>query len=276
MGAGHVIAQQLSRSQDGGATWSALATITNSAGFADIAVVGSRLIGRIYPVVFGGVPCTSEPTPKATSLIYASDDGGATWNPIGQSIEAAGYSVTGMATAGTTLFALTTQVPHTACQQTTNAQLWRSTDGGATWAATALTEPGIQSVSFTPKADGSGYYGVAVAVSATGDQFELFSQDGGLSWALLPTLRLSAAAGYVNAAVTPDGAVVAQEDGGAYLYICQGASSAAQWTPYARGSQDMSDNWQLQPTAQGARLWTLQYGFSPRPQPSQVAYLAVP
>jgi len=276
-GAGHVIAQHLYRSRDGGATWSALTPITNSAGFVDIAVVGSRLVGRIAPVFYGGVPCNpSGPAPTASTLLYSSADGGATWNPIGQSIEAAGYSVQDLATAGTTLFATATQVPSAACQQSPGAALWRSTDGGVSWATTSLNELTIQSVHFSPKANGSGYYGIAVAAAGTGnDRIELFSQDSGGSWALLPTLPLSATAGYINAIVTPQGEIAAQADGDPYVYVCQGASPAPQWKPDAPGSQSQSDNWRVQPMAQGARIWSLQYTFSPTPQSRSLTYLSL-
>ena len=287
-GAGHVIKQKLYRSQDGGATWRALGVIANTNGFTSLAVVGARLVGRVSPVFPGGGgvgPCTSLPKPTASSLIYASDDGGATWHSIGQSMEAAGYSVTDMATAGTMLFALTTQVPGTACQQSAGAALWRSTDGGATWATTSLSEPGLQSVSFTQRADGSGYDGVAVATTSGGAQFELFSQDSGATWALLPSMSITMTAytsggaptgGYINAVVSPAGVIAAQEDGGAYTFTLDAMSAMPKWTPYAHASQDQSDNWRLQPTGHGARIWALQYDYSPTPQASTLTYLTLP
>ncbi|HEX8731557.1 MAG TPA: sialidase family protein [Ktedonobacterales bacterium] len=284
-GAGHVIRQALYRSQDGGATWRTLATVASGAGFASVAVVGSRLVGRVYPIYYGAASCTSMPKPKASTLLYASDDGGATWNPIGQTLESAGYALTDMAVAGTTIFAVATQVPAAACQQSAGAALWRSTDGGATWASTALSEPGIQSVSFTRRADGSSYDGVVVATTANGSPIELFSQDSGATWTLLsalsttPTANSSGGAptgGYINALVSPTGVVVAQEDGGANTDILDATSATPRWTPYAAGSQDRSDNWRLQPLAQGARVWALQYVFSPTPQASALTYLTLP
>lgn len=277
-GAGHVIAQELARSRDGGATWSMLTPIANSAGFADIAVVGSRLIGRVIPAVYGGVPCNpAGPAPTANTRLYASDDGGATWNPIGQSIEAAGYSAQELVTAGATLFAIASHVPAAACQQSPGAALWRSTDGGATWVMSSLQEPIIQSVTFTQQANGTGYYGVAIAqTDASGNHIALFSPDSGDSWTLEPPLPTSATPGYVNAAVTAQGALVTQADGAPYVYICQGASGATQWTPYAPGSHNMSDDWRVQPTAHGTRIWSLQYTFSPKPQASTLTYLSLP
>lgn len=284
-GAGHVIRQALYRSQDGGVTWRTLATVASGAGFASVAVVGSRLVGRVYPIYYGAAPCTSMPKPQTSTLLYASDDGGATWNPIGQSLESAGYSVTDMAVAGTTIFAVATQVPDTACQQSAGAALWRSTDGGATWATTSLSEPGLQSVSFTRQVSGMGYAGVAVATTAGGAQIELFSRDSGETWSLLPTMPTTTTGatsngtptgGYINALASPTGAVVAQEDGGAYTFTLNGASATPSWTPYAPASQDQSDNWRLQPSAQGARIWALQYGYSPTPQASILTYLTLP
>lgn len=277
-GAGHIIAQELARSRDGGATWSALTPVANGAGFANIAVVGPRLIGRIMPIVYGGVPCNpAGPAPAATTLLYASDDGGATWNPIGQSIEAAGYSAQEMVTAGATLFAIASHVPTAACQQSPGAALWRSSDGGVSWVMSSLQEPIIQSARFTPQASGTGYYGIAIAqTGASGSHIALFSPDSGASWTLEPPLPTSATAGFVNAAVTAQGELVTQADGAAYVYTCPGASAATQWTPFAPGSQSMSDNWRVQPTAHGARIWSLQYTFSPTPQASTLAYLSLP
>lgn len=277
MGATHAIVRALYRSRDGGATWSTLATLDRTDGFTDIAVAGSRLIARAKPSVMGASGCNpSGPAPTATTLLYASSDGGATWQSIGQSIESAGYSVQDMATAGTTLFALTTQVPSAACQPSPGAALWRSTDGGATWATTALSEP-IQTVNFTAKADRSGYYGIATATTSAQDAtLTLFSQDSGGSWALMPTLQPSASQTFINAVMTPAGEAVAQADGSADVFVCRPASAAPQWAPLAQGGLGAEAAWQVVPTAQGTRLWSLGYAYNGPHISGTLAYLSLP
>lgn len=278
VGATHAIVRALFRSRDGGATWSTLATLDRTDGFTDIAVAGSRLVARARPSVMGAAGCNpSGPAPAATSQLYASDDGGQTWQNIGQSIEAAGYSPRDMTTAGSTVFAIADQVPSATCQISGGSTLWRSTDGGATWATTSLSEPSISTVSFTANADGSGYYGIATATaSAQGATLTLFSQDSGVSWALLPTLRTSASGTFINVVMTPAGEAVAQADGDTKVFVCRPASAAPQWTPFAQGTLNAEAAWQAEPAAQGARLWRLSYSYNGVKASGALAYLSLP
>jgi hypothetical protein len=90
-GAGVATARALYHSRDGGGTWGQpLGTLDRTNGFGDLAVVGSRLIATALPTIYGAQVCSeTDPFPPAqpTTVLYASDDGGQTWQPLGQSIE---------------------------------------------------------------------------------------------------------------------------------------------------------------------------------------------
>lgn len=270
MGAGYAIKRALYRSQDGGATWSQLATLDKTNGFAALAVFGQRLVAQMIVSVYGASQCGPNPgsTPPA-SLIVASDDGGQTWQPIGQSMIAAGYTPRAMAVAGVALFAIADKTPSAACQSPDSSTLWRSGDGGATWARTPLTAPSIQSVSFSARADGAGYYGLAQAPTPDGAAMRMiFSGDTGATWTPLPQLPASKTPSPTyHGVVTASGdALIAVDDGGV-VYRCHAGAATPKWAPYADG---MLGEWQ----PVGASVWSLVVTGQSN-QPTQLASLAV-
>ena len=269
VGAGFAIARALYRSQDGGATWSQLTELDKTNGFAALAVFGSRLVAQPILSVYGASQCGPNPgMPRPSSLIDASDDGGQSWQPIGQSIVAAGYTPRAMAVAGVALFATADKIPSGSCQSPDSSALWRSNDGGATWTPTALTESGIQSVSFTARADGAGYYGLALAPSLDGASMRaIFSSDTGATWTPLPQLPASSTpTPTFSGAVTASGDTLIAVDDGGTVYRCHASATTPRWTPFAKG---MSGQWQ----SIGTTVWALDITSDPN-QPNQLASLA--
>lgn len=269
VGAGFAIARALYRSQDGGATWSQLTELDKTNGFAALAVFGSRLVAQPILSVYGASQCGPNPgMPRPSSLIDASDDGGQSWQPIGQSIVAAGYTPRAMAVAGVALFAIADKIPSGSCQSPDSSALWRSNDGGATWTPTALTESGIQSVSFTARADGAGYYGLALAPSLDGASMRaIFSSDTGATWTPLPQLPASSTpTPTFSGAVTASGDTLIAVDDGGTVYRCHASATTPRWTPFAKG---MSGQWQ----SIGTTVWALDITSDPN-QPNQLASLA--
>jgi hypothetical protein len=270
IGAGFAIKRALYRSHDGGATWSQLAELDKTNGFAALAVFGSRLVAQAIPSVYGASQCGPNPgMPQPISLIDASDDGGQTWQPIGQSVAAAGYTPRTMAVAGVALFAIADKIPSGSCQASDSDTLWRSTDGGATWTPTSLTQPSIQSISFVARADGAGYYGLAQAPSLDGTSVRaLFTSDTGATWTPLPQLPTAKTpTPTFTGAVTASGDALVAVDGGGTVYRCHASAAAPRWAPYASG---MSGQWQTV----GSSVWSLAVSSDPNP-PSQLASLPV-
>src|SRR5262249_57364298 len=103
----------------------------------------------------------TDPLPPAqpSSVLYASDTGGQTWQQIGQSIENHHLGVVGMSLMGTTVFALANTLFPGGCgtpfQPTTT--LWKSGDGGHSWQQVTTPSAYLGLISFTPRADGTGY-----------------------------------------------------------------------------------------------------------------------
>ena len=270
MGAGYAIQRALYRSQDGGATWSQSAELDKTNGFAALAVFGARLVAQAIPSVYGASQCGPNPgMPKPISLLDASDDGGQTWQPIGQSVAAAGYMPRAMVVAGVALFAIADKIPGGSCQTSDSDTLWRSNDGGATWTPTSLTQPSIQSISFVARADGAGYYGLAEAPSLDGTAVRaFFTSDTGATWTPLPQLPTSKTpAPTFTGAVTASGDALVAVDEGGTVYRCHASAAVPRWTPYARG---MGGQWQTV----GTSVWSLAVSNDPN-QPSQLASLTV-
>jgi hypothetical protein len=82
-GAGYALTRALWRSRDGGQTWQQLAALDRTDGFDDLGVLGTRLVARPHPSVYGATRCDPTVIPKASSLVMGSDDGGLTWHDIG-------------------------------------------------------------------------------------------------------------------------------------------------------------------------------------------------
>jgi hypothetical protein len=281
MGAGYAVARALYRSRDGGATWTTLRELERTNGFATIAVVGSRLIAQFEPSVYGAAPCDPKaPIPQPSSQIVASDDGGQTWRPAGQSVMAARYSASGLFTAGAALFASAYHIPTASCQGPPGAALWRSLDAGATWTRVA-SAPAIESATFTPKASASGYYGVAVATTADRQSTTLlFSSDNGATWAALPALPAPTTRNqpeYYAAVVTPTGDVVAQANFATTTLILHQSAAPPAWTPFAPAVApgEISDPgaWSCQVLPLGARLWSVEMPYG---NPNSLEYLSLP
>ncbi len=196
---------------------------------------------------------------------------------------------------GATIFAQADTLPQNECDFTLPvSSLWRSGDGGATW--THATSPAcrLAFVSFTEKADGSGFAGVALATGL--DQAHpaaygvLYSSDSGATWTALRAFTLpdgtplDANLGSVpNLAVTSSGTVIAeyvvrsQTGDDDQVYVLHPHDAAPAWSHYAPGTGAMgpdgaSGHWQVVHAAQGDQLWALDY----LPSGSTLASLPVP
>jgi Putative zinc-finger len=274
VGASFAIARALWRSRDGGLTWRQLTSLDRTDGFEQLAVLGTRLIGRPHPSVGGVAACDPSVKPTAYSYIMGSDDGGVTWHNLGQSIESQGYSPHDFAVAGNTLFAAADTIPTNQCDYHITSALWRSTDGGNSWGKVTAPAITIGLPSFTPKAAGSGYYGVAWSSSgANSNNFTpLYSSDSGATWTALPAPP-PLNAGYSLPVVAPSGAVLMDGDGGLNndsVYVLRPGDATPAWSVYAPGS---SGQWQIVSGAAGATLWSVSFNFGGS---SQVEYLPLP
>jgi hypothetical protein len=204
------------RSRDGGTTWQALGRIEQPGerfSFVNVAVVGRRLVAEVGSI---GLP-------RLPEQLFASDDDGKTWQQIGKQFDdrlpltrfyAAGstlYVEAGQATSGQAAYtALAPRgVPGSGDPPPTS--LYRSSDGGLTWAKVSSPYPDVSGLHFLLSADGGRQYGVGLipASTAYGAQAHavVVTRDGGASWAKVdapPTI------GRVGADVLPDGTVLLQ------------------------------------------------------------------
>lgn len=200
---------KLWRSRDGGATWSQLSMPPLYKGWANLVVVGSRIIGlgtddNFLNPADAFPTCSTDPIttqPHQVNDLFASDDGGKTWTHIGQPLINQGLSITPTTEIGSFpgITAISPAVLNvgaalfvrTFCftaQHRLQQAYWKSSDGGETWTQLAL--PGSD-MSFTPSATG-GAYGVAVIPGLYGASTTpprlLYSRDSGASWEALPSL----------------------------------------------------------------------------------------
>jgi hypothetical protein len=213
-------------------------------------------------------------TPKADSEVLGSDDGGMTWHDLGQGIESQGYSPLDFAIAGNTLFAEADKVPATPCNYQITSTLWQSTDGGNSWVKVAAPTAAIGTLSFTPKAAGSGYSGVAWASSGAKSSVftTLYSSDGGATWVALPAPP-PLNPGYYQTIVAPSGAVLVDGDGGLNnnnVYVLRPSAATSAWSVYAPGS---SGQWQVVSGPGGATLWSVSFTYG---GPAVVEHLPLP
>jgi hypothetical protein len=266
-------------------------------GWVNLAVVGARLVaqGAFTPSSGGGEsPCDPSVRPDQATDVYASDDGGQTWQPIGQSIEQQHLLVDGLAVMGTSIFAQADTLPKNQCDTTpTKSSLWKSGDGGATWSKVSMPACTLINLTFASSTGGSGFAGVALATgleSAHPTAFGiLYSDDSGATWSVLPVFSpphgTPAAADTgtpPSLAIAPSGAVIAEftvlldsGTGDAAIYLLHPQGTSSPWIRYAPGSigqNAQTEQWQVVHTVQGDRLWGLGYTLSGSP----LAYLPLP
>jgi hypothetical protein len=225
------------RSKDGGQTWR-LVGMPLAANLPvtviSLAVFGARLLVTVAPdvSVSGGIP----------NDLFGSDDGGATWRQMGQSILSQGVMINDLVSIGKAIvvhgyvcqsscgMAAPLAPPRTAPRAWLGVALsgspppptafFESLDGGTSWTKLKMPAQTVKQLSVVLSADGSNYYCVATAVNVpnhTATSAVLyFSADSGVTWKELPTFDgvengyvdpSSPANGWVS--VTPAGAVIA-------------------------------------------------------------------
>lgn len=284
VGAGFAVARALYRSRDSSVTWGQpLGTLDRTNGFGDLAVVGSRLVATALPSVYGARGCSdTDPLPPAqpSTVLYASDNGGQTWQPIGQSIENQHLAVGGMALMGTTVFALANTLFPGGCGNPFHptTSLWKSSDGGRSWQQVTTPPAYLGQISFTPRADGTGYYGVGLAggpsVSPGAPFTVLFSPDSGATWSAVPGLdprRTNITdptyVQWATLTATPNGAVVAQvfqyplPGGPSGVFVIRPSDPQPAWTFYAPVA---GTDTEMLTVTNGTTLWALDlHGTTP-------------
>jgi photosystem II stability/assembly factor-like uncharacterized protein len=282
-GAGTAVARALYRSRDGGATWGQpLGTVAQTNGFDELAVVGSRLIATAQPTVYGAGGCSdADPYPpvQPSTLLYASDDAGQTWQQIGQSIESQHLAVVGMALMGTTVFALANTLFPGGCGSSfrPTTSLWKSSDGGHSWQQVTTPTAYLSQISFTPRVDGTGYYGVGLAGgpnASPGSPFTvLFSADSGTTWSPVPGLNSPRTnitdpsnVQWDTLTVTPSGIVIAQvfqypiPGGPSGVFAIRPSDPQPAWTSYAAVADRDA---QMTSITTGTTLWAVDFQGTP-------------
>ena len=165
----------MSKTTDGGNTWSNPVLLGNSAKIPATLVSPSN-----STIVLAGTDAG----------LYRSTNSGASFTKItlatGQSVDPYVWSI---AWGGGTNFVLTLEANHAATTGTTDGQIWRSTDSGATWTkATGVTDSlgvGRMTVASAPSNRAVMYAEAAVPNAATpaNDLANIFkSTDGGATW----------------------------------------------------------------------------------------------
>jgi photosystem II stability/assembly factor-like uncharacterized protein len=191
------------KSIDGGATW-----VTKSAGLPPFEDVESIVVDPSAPnVLYAGI---------SDSGVYKSNDGGETWTPIGPLVGTNALSVTALALDPSdpdTIFAAGFAAA------VGGIGVYRSTNGGASWATTPLPLT-TRSLAFAPSAPGR-------LLAGTGEGIWR-SDDGAVSW-------LAANAGLTNVAVRTlavgtNGFVFAGSTTGK---VFRSTSGGASWDPLA-------------------------------------------
>lgn len=226
---GPPVSESLWRSRDGGATWGQLTVPQPILGWRDIVVTGSRIIAMASYSSQTGPFCGAASSSSQMDDLYASDDGGATWNQIGQSLTAQGLSLTALKSGSGPVLqnvgASASVVVSTYCQVNDGTgsggqqAYWRSDDGGNTWSQVNIPGQFAGDLRFTA-GPGGAVYGVAAELASTHGGVAVSalvsSSDGGQTWSLLPDARsafrgqpTSWATSLAWAIVAPDGNVLA-------------------------------------------------------------------
>jgi hypothetical protein len=202
------------RSRDGGATWKQLAAITvkqTPARVSNVTVIGSRIVASVVPAGDVGNAFLDG--------LVASDDDGATWQRIGESMTTWGQ-VGRFVTAGSVLFVSVApacvgcQYPdmrlpssgRTTPASSSNSRLsaaasslvasyyFRSTDGGVAWTKASLpANAALSGVTFAPSQVHTGQYvGLVLAhsldVTSSAQVSLLYSVDTGVTWRPVPSI----------------------------------------------------------------------------------------
>lgn len=151
-------------SRDGGTTWSAAGSIPQCTFVADLSLSGSEAPGTVFAAGAPSYLCTPDDRSQAGGL-FASTDGGATWEDRTHGLDRELLSVAVDPNAPATLYA-------------GGILLYRSTDAGASWQRTALLPLYEESVvaGLTVGPDSTVYAGMTGVYAST---------DGGASWAPL-------------------------------------------------------------------------------------------
>jgi hypothetical protein len=222
--------------------------------------------------VYGSSSCDPSVRPTPTSIVVASDDGGATWHDTATGIESQGYSAASLAAHGSTVFVSGPQVPPQACSNPSNpkADIWRPSDGGRTWTVvTTLAAESADGLAFASQGSGSSAFGVVAVGAGDGNtDVPYFTSDSGATWTPLPAPAGLAA--FTTFIPVPDGDVLAAVYDGTTNYRVQPTAAAPSWAPLAT---EVNGSFTVV-TANGVNtLWCVAYTYG---NPSTVEYLALP
>jgi photosystem II stability/assembly factor-like uncharacterized protein len=291
--------ETLWRSRDGGTTWQQLHMPQLFRGWAAITVAGTRIVAL---AAYGqqSMPFCDATGPAGgldrIDDLYASDDGGITWNTIGQNMISKGLSVIedsitpSLLDVGSTLFVQAVCEPQPGSATVYPQTYWRSTDNGNSWAALAFPAGGVVALQFTASPTGS-FYGVAVVdkgSSASEQDTLLYSSDSGATWTALPSVKTlpgidtsQFVARTQDIIAFPDGSVLAGiEVGSGYntavpqMFVIHPQDANPPWHGYAHTKGEASyynGRWEIASTNSGLVLWGWEYGTS-----SQVAVYLSP
>jgi len=167
----------LVKSTDGGNTWSAPVFLGAATEIAKVMVASTNGSIVLAATNFG---------------LFRSIDAGATWSNVALATGQAGAPYAwDIAWGGGSTYAVTLEANPTVTTGTTDGQIWRTTDNGATWTrATGVTKAsgvGRISIASAPSARTTMYAMAAIPnATTTADLADMFkSLDGGLSWTAL-------------------------------------------------------------------------------------------
>lgn len=282
-GTGDPLQAALWRSRDGGASWNQAALIPHTNGFARLSFIGSNLFAQVRPDYFGATGCgPGTPPPQGStpsSVIYASYDGGGSWNPFGASLTSQNLLVDQLASDGQTIYVETRPVA-SSCEAMFGPVTWQRLNSNQTWSPIAAPAARDSSLSFWPAAKG-GMYALDVYDTSAGGQTIIAVSLNGSKWTTLPALTAPQGLTYVgldDAAITPSGHVyaeiatssaVAYSYPGAITYALDATQPTPAWSIYAA---NVAANWSPVQAGSGLTMWSIYTDG----QVSAVASLAMP